>query len=177
LILSFTFTHLLLIQKMSELSREQKRFIVVQLACFKSPSEVVELVKEEFNIEISRQAVRHYNPLQSEDCAEEWRVLFKEVRESYTASLAEVGVYHLRYRLDELQELIRRAKGQGKGGNLTLIAQLIEQAAKETSGFYSNSKGSADGSSDQSAASVVKTILEHYSGQFSSDPTKESFIS
>ncbi|WP_122869605.1 DUF2280 domain-containing protein, partial [Pseudomonas viridiflava] len=40
---------------MAALKHEVKSFIVQALACFDTPSQVVEQVKQEFSIEISRQ--------------------------------------------------------------------------------------------------------------------------
>lgn len=52
---------------MAALSTEVKAFIVQSLACFESPTKVIELVKAEYGIDVSRQQVSQYTP------ATQWR--------------------------------------------------------------------------------------------------------
>ena len=47
---------------MASLNRKQKYFIVRSLAVFNTPQETVLLVKEEFDLEVSRQQVETYDP-------------------------------------------------------------------------------------------------------------------
>lgn len=47
---------------MAALSTEVKAFIVQSLACFESPTKVIELVKAEYGIDVSRQQVSQYTP-------------------------------------------------------------------------------------------------------------------
>lgn len=119
---------------MPALNADQKRFIVQGLACFKTPSEVAEAVKEEFGIEVPREQVRNYNPLQVE-VAEKWRALFAETRERFLADVAEIGIAHQSFRLRELLDLYHNAK---RSRNAMLAASLLEQAAKERGGMYTN---------------------------------------
>lgn len=44
---------------MAALSKEVKAFIVQSLACFEPPAKVVELVKQEFGVVVSRRQVSH----------------------------------------------------------------------------------------------------------------------
>ncbi|MDR8258029.1 DUF2280 domain-containing protein, partial [Acinetobacter baumannii] len=47
---------------MASLNKKQKLFIVRSLAVFNTPQETVSLVKEEFNIDVTRQQVETYDP-------------------------------------------------------------------------------------------------------------------
>ncbi|HDT2575492.1 TPA: DUF2280 domain-containing protein, partial [Citrobacter freundii] len=47
---------------MAALKGEVKAFIVQSLACFDTPSQVVELVKKEFGLSITRQQVESHDP-------------------------------------------------------------------------------------------------------------------
>lgn len=47
---------------MATLKGEVKAFIVQSLACFDTPSQVVELVKKEFGLSITRQQVESHDP-------------------------------------------------------------------------------------------------------------------
>lgn len=119
---------------MPALNEDQKRFIVQGLACFRTPSEVAEAVKEEFGVEVPREQVRNYNPLQV-DVAAKWRALFVETRERFLADIAEIGIAHQSFRLRELLDLYQQAK---RSRNAMLAASLLEQAAKERGGMFTN---------------------------------------
>lgn len=131
-----------------ELTEEQKLFIVQKLACFLSPSEVVEDVKEEFGIEITRQQARSYNP---EQCpvADKWAEIFEATRKKYKESTAELGAYYQVFRLDQAMRLLRKA---GKNGPFK--KELLEYMAKEVGGAFTN-KRTLDGNLSVSIDSVL----------------------
>lgn len=121
---------------MKRLNGECKRFIVQALACFMSPAEIVESVKAEFNIDIDRRLVQSYDPTKSpgaERLGQPLRDLFATTRERYLSSADEIGIAHLRHRLEHLQRVLDKAE---KAGNLSLILQVLEAAAKEMGGFW-----------------------------------------
>lgn len=120
---------------MPVLNEEQKRAIVQGLACFRTPSEVSEDVKEEFGVEIGREHVRRYNPQQCDDVAKKWCVLFEATRKRFIAETAEIPISHQAFRLRELLDLYRQAK---RSRNAVLAASLLEQAAKEGGGAFTN---------------------------------------
>ena len=87
---------------------EVKTFVLLRpalfdQACFMTPSDVADAVKEEFNIEISRQLVRTYNPEQNPDIAQERKTLFEATRKKYIEQTAAHGVAHQAYRLERIQ--------------------------------------------------------------------------
>ena len=47
---------------MARLKPEQKLFIVQRLACFDTPTMVAKAVREEYQVELSRQVVEGYDP-------------------------------------------------------------------------------------------------------------------
>lgn len=119
------------------LTDEQQLFIVVALACFKTPTEVSQLVKEEFSIDVSRQKVQYYDPTKGKDkgLAQKHKAIFAKARKDYIAGVASVGIAHQRYRLEHLEAMALAAE---KAKNYGLAAQLHEQAAKERGGFFTN---------------------------------------
>ena len=119
---------------MAHLSEAQKTFIVQRLACWRTPSEVVDDVKETFGIEIPREQVRQYNPLQVRVAAK-WQALFDATRKKFIDEVAAEAIAHQAFRLREYLDLYRTAKSRK---NLVLAAQLLEQAAKEAGGAYTN---------------------------------------
>lgn len=120
---------------MAALTDAQRTFIVQRLACFGTPSEVAEAVKEEFGLDLPRQQVQYYDPTVGEQPAEQWRAIFEETREKYVEEVGRHGIAHKAYRLDRLQEMEKRAV---RMGNLGLAADLLEQAAKEVGEKFTN---------------------------------------
>lgn len=115
-----------------KLNHNQQVFVVQCLARFMAPTEIVEVVNEEFGVQISRELVRRYNPEQSK-VAEKWKAIFAETRAFFLSSVAQIGIAHQAYRLAELQRLYHRA-----GRNAALKKDLLEQAAKEVGGAFTN---------------------------------------
>jgi hypothetical protein len=114
-----------------------KAFIVQRLARFIMPSQVVKAVKEEFGLDVSRQRVHFYDPTTRAGRAlnEELKALFFETREKAKHDLDPIPSYHKAVRLQRLDDMICTALERG---NLPLAAQLLEQAAKESGGAYTN---------------------------------------
>src|SRR5579859_6590427 len=105
-----------------KLSNLQRLFVVKELARFRSPTEVVKMVKEEFGIDITRQSVFQYNPDRNPDLAKKWREAFEEERARFKAEVDGVAVAHQSFRLQELEEIYRVAKGRG---NAPLALQAL----------------------------------------------------
>jgi len=119
------------------LTNEAKRFAVQQLAMFETPSEVARAVKDEFGLEITRQAVEAYDPHKRAGSAlsQEFRELFEKTREAFLTDTAGIGVSHKVVRLRTLARLIETAE---KRGNAVLAANLLVQVAREMGDAYTN---------------------------------------
>lgn len=119
------------------LTDDAKTFVVQSLAMWDSPSAVAAAVKKEFGFDITRQAVEAYDPTKraGANLGDPWRALFTETREAFLADTAAIGVSHRSVRLRTLQRLAERAEATG---NLVLTASLLEQAAKEVGGAFTN---------------------------------------
>lgn len=141
---------------MASLTEAQKGFIVQALACYDTPTQVAEAVKEEFGIEIGRQQVGAYDPtkVSGKDLARKWRDLFHETRKRFREEIAEIPIADQAYRLRQIGRLYDRVSRQG---NAVAAAQLLEQAAKETGGAFTNKRehtGAAGGPIDQKVTVV-----------------------
>ena len=121
---------------MAALNSEQQYFIIQCFAAFKSPTEIVEAVKNEFGLTVSRQQVWNYSP-ENPAVAPKWKALFDERRASFIEKLDAHGISHKAYRIAELHDMARRARSSR---NYPLAAQLMEQAAKEMGGLYTNKR-------------------------------------
>jgi len=120
-----------------ELPGPVKAFIVQRLARFDMPSQVVKAVKEEFGLEVSRQRVHFYDPTTraGRPLAEDLKTLFFQTREKAKQDLDAIPSYHKAIRLQRLDAMIMTAIERG---NVPLAAQLLEQAAKESGGAFTN---------------------------------------
>ena len=122
---------------MAALSSEVKAFIVQALACFDTPSQVAEAVKQEFNVVVSRQQVETHDPTKSagKGLAVKWVTLFHDTRKRFREETAEIPIANRAFRLRGLGRMAEKAENMR---NLALTAQLYEQAAKEVGDVYVN---------------------------------------
>lgn len=122
---------------MAALRHEVKSFIVQALACFDTPSQVVEQVKQEFSIEISRQQCESHDPTKRAgvNLAARWVTLFHDTRKRFREDTAEIPIANRAYRLRALGRIVEKAEGMR---NLALALQVLEQAAKESGDMYVN---------------------------------------
>ncbi|WP_342242652.1 DUF2280 domain-containing protein [Ensifer sp. OTU672] len=119
------------------LKDEVKTFIVQSLACFDTPSVVVEAVRKEFGATITRQSVEGYDPTKKagSKLADKWRMLFEETRKTFLEDTASIAISHRAVRLRALQRMADKAETQG---NMVLASSLLKQAAEEVGGAYTN---------------------------------------
>ncbi|HCI5437979.1 TPA: DUF2280 domain-containing protein [Enterobacter roggenkampii] len=122
---------------MAALKGEVKAFIVQSLACFDTPSQVVESVKKEFGLAIPRQQVESHDPTKAngKGLAQKWVDMFNATRERFQSEISDIPIANKAYRLRVLDRMATRAEGMK---NLALTAEIIEQAAKEMGDAYTN---------------------------------------
>lgn len=145
---------------MAALSNEVKAFIVQALACFDTPSQVAEAVKNEFGIEVSRQSVESHDPTKraAQRLAKRWVVLFEDTRKRFREETAEIPIANRAYRLRTLGRMAEKAENMR---NLALTAQLLEQAAKEVGDVYVNRQTKVDSPLDNAPpTSVQVTVMD-----------------
>lgn len=124
---------------MARLNDAQKRYIVQALACYDTPAQVAEAVKEEFGLDVHRAQVAQYDPtkVSGQDLAKKWRDLFEETRKRFRAEVAEIPIADQAYRMRQLHRMVQQAMNRK---NLVLAAALLEQAAKESGGMFTNKR-------------------------------------
>lgn len=142
---------------MAALKGEVKAFIVQSLACFDTPSQVVELVKKEFGLSITRQQVESHDPTKANGrgLAQKWVELFHETRKRFQTELSDIPIANKAYRLRALDRMMTRAEGMK---NMALAASMMEQAAKEVGDAYSNKQKVEHTSPDGSMSPRPTTI-------------------
>jgi len=124
---------------MAALKSDVKAFIVQALACFDTPTQVSQAVKQEFDIDVTRQQVEQHDPTKraGANLAAKWRTLFEDTRKRFRVETAEIPIANRAFRLRGLGRMAEKAENMR---NLALTAQLYEQAAKECGDMYVNRK-------------------------------------
>lgn len=122
---------------MAALKPEVKAFIIQMLACYDTPSQVVEAVQKDFGIAITRQQVETHDPtkVSGKTLAKKWVDLFNAARERFLNEISDIPIANRAYRLRVLQRMSTTAENMK---NIGMTAQLLEQAAKEVGEAYTN---------------------------------------
>lgn len=142
---------------MAALSTEVKAFIVQSLACFEPPTKVIDLVKQEFGVDVSRQQVSQYSPgnAMAANLSQKWVELFKSTRERFQSEISDIPIANKAYRLRVLDRMMNNAE---KMKNIALATEIIEQAAKEVGDAYTNRQKIEHTSPDGSMTPKPTTI-------------------
>ena len=122
---------------MAALKSEVKAYIVQSLACFDTPSQVVEAVQKEFRLSVTRQQVESHDPtkVSGNRLAKKWVDMFNATRERFQTEIADIPIANKAYRLRVLDRMATRTENMK---NYAMTAQLMEQAAKELGDVYTN---------------------------------------
>ncbi|NWD81544.1 DUF2280 domain-containing protein [Pseudomonas reactans] len=122
---------------MAALKDEVKAFIVQALACFDTPSQVCQAVKERYGIEVSRQLCERYDPTKysGRDLGQKWKTFFEECRKRFREETVEIPIANRAFRLRAMNRFVERAESMK---NIGLAMQILEQAAKETGDMFVN---------------------------------------
>jgi len=120
---------------MATLNKKQKVFIVRSLAVFNTPQETVLLVKEEFELEVSRQQVETYDPTKraGKDLSTELKDEFELTRKDFLDTPQNIPIANLSVRLQRLEN-----QYQKHGKNRVAALSILKQAAEDVGGKYTN---------------------------------------
>lgn len=140
---------------MAALTNEVKGFIVQALACFDTPTQVVEAVKNEFGQVVTRQQVESHDPTKacSKGLAKRWVIMFEDTRKRFREETAEIPIANRAYRLRALGRMAEKAESMK---NMALTAQLLEQAAKEVGDVYVNRQTKAEVPQDNQVPTSIR---------------------
>jgi hypothetical protein len=122
---------------MATLTDDVKTYIVQALACFDTPLQVSDAVKQEFALDVPRSHVAMYQPdrKSGKNLSQKYRELFDATRKAFLEDASTIPIANQNFRLRALDRLYQNAASRG---NAALAAQLIEQAAKESGGLFTN---------------------------------------
>ncbi|HHZ7657201.1 TPA: DUF2280 domain-containing protein [Klebsiella quasipneumoniae] len=143
---------------MAALKPEIKAFIVQSVACFDTPSQVVESVLKEFGVQITRQQVEQNDPtkISGKGLAKKWVDLFNHTRDRFLNEISDIPIANKAYRLRALDRMMTKAESMR---NMALAASLMEQAAKECGDAYTN-KQKVEHSGALAVSSVASVMDE-----------------
>jgi hypothetical protein len=123
---------------MADLTDDMKLAIVTHLAQFRSPTETVKLVEEDFAVKLERSQVAQYDPTKASfKAGDRWREIFAAIRRTYLEAVGEIPIASQAYRLNFLDRMALRAE---RSGNMKLAADLLRQAAEEVGGLLTNQR-------------------------------------
>jgi hypothetical protein len=97
----------------------------------KLPQQVIEAVKQEYKIEITRQQVALYDPTKvaGRNLSKKLKDLFTRTRKDFRANIEDIAIANKAFRLKELQGMY-----DDSGKNKRLKQNLLKQAFQETDG-------------------------------------------
>lgn len=122
---------------MAELNDQQKLQVVLALARFVTPTEIVNEFRAA-GVEVSHNQIGSYDPTRTYyEASEKWRVIFEEERERYIKDVASVPIANQGFRLGALQRNYEHAI---KTKNMVLANQTLRQAAEEVGGALTNER-------------------------------------
>ena len=142
---------------MATLNNKVKAYIVQGLATYMTPSEVVDAVKQEFDLEVTRQQVSSYEPGKAAaiNLSQKWKDLFKQFRDDFNNDIQAIPIANKAYRLNMLDRMARDAE---KSKNRPLAASLLEQAAKDVGEVFTNKQKLDHQSSDKSMTPTINNF-------------------
>ena len=145
---------------MATLKAECKIFIVQSIACYETPTQVVESVRERFGIEITRQQVESHDPtkVSSNGLAQKWVDIFNATRERFRKETSDIPIANKAYRLRVLDRMAVNAE---RMKNYGMTADILEQAAKEVGGVYTSRLSVEHSSKSSGIAQTQTTGLNH----------------
>lgn len=142
---------------MAALKKEVKLYIIRSLAMHNTPTETVKMVNEDFGVKITRQQCERYDPTKraGQDLSQEFKDEFFTTRKDFLEKPQNIPIANSAVRLLHYQKLIEKNER-----NTTMSLKILEQAAKETGGVYTNRKEVAGAASGGNEKGQTKADVE-----------------
>ena len=120
---------------MAALSEPVKIFIVQALACRDTPQEVVTLVKQEYDIDVSRSQCQNYDPTKysGRNLSKKFVDLFNETRKKFDEGLIDIPIANKHFRLRQYDKLLAK-----NSKNAVMSLSILKQAAQDLGGQFTN---------------------------------------
>ena len=155
---------------MAVLTEEVKITLVQALACYDTPTQAAEQVAQEHGVKIGRDQAIKYDPTKpaGKNLSKKLRDIFEATRKAFLEDISTIPIAQQAYRLRILQRNLERADSRG---NSAMVTGILEQAAKELGGAYTNRReitGKGGGPIQQQAVSpqeladAVRAVREDF---------------
>lgn len=148
------------------LTEAHRAWIVTKYATYARTYEILREFEEEFGFAIPGNRCRNYDlsGVETEDEAKakgvlKWMPLFRETRERFNASVTAIPIASATYRVKKLDQMFDAAFAKR---NYKTAAQLLEQAAKETGGMFTNKReltGAVTHTHEEVPSEVKRSVL------------------
>ena len=156
---------------MATLREPIKVFIVQSLACFETPQQVADAVKQEFNIEIERQQVSAYDPTKptGKNLSKKLKDLFTRTRKDFKSNIYDIPLANKAVRLNELQKMyvdwnknkkmkqsvIKQIKDEMQGYEIQLLDVQLKQLEIDNI-----KNGDGEGADDPTPVKVTIQVVD-----------------
>ncbi|WP_173910759.1 DUF2280 domain-containing protein [Acinetobacter sp. Marseille-Q1618] len=119
---------------MAALKEPVKIFIIQSLACRDTPQEVADQVLQEFGVTIDRKQCQSYDPTKvaGKNLSKKFKDLFEETRKKFDEGLIDIPIAIKHYRMKQYDKLLNKTK------NTVMALKIMEQAAKDSGGQFTN---------------------------------------
>lgn len=116
---------------MATLREPVKIFIVQSLACFETPQQVVDAVREEFGIEIERQQVASYDPTKAtcRGMSKKLKDLFTRTRKDFKSNIYDIPLANKAVRL------ARQTTSESVKADTVQVTESFAEGSVEVSEF------------------------------------------
>ena len=110
---------------MAALKEPVKIFIVQSLACFETPQQVADAVKQRFGIEIQRQQCENYDPTKysGRNLSKKLKDLFEKTRKDFKENIEDIPIANKAFHFKELQKMY-----DDWGKNKVMRQNVLKQA-------------------------------------------------
>lgn len=112
---------------------EVRAWIVRRLAAFERPKEIVQAVKDVWDLEVNEGQVKRLNPLLNDKLDESLVTLFWHSRRAFEEAVDDVGIGKKVFRLRELHRLYDESYDKG---DIETCLSILDQASKEVGGVH-----------------------------------------
>lgn len=121
-----------------KLKDHHRAFLVREFACFATPMEAADALRDEYGIEIAPQSAQHYDAASGagSDAAKKWHDLFAVSRQAFLEEVSE-RIPHA-HKAVRIKKLARAADAFEKSKNYMAMARMLEQIAKEVGNVHTN---------------------------------------
>lgn len=128
----------------SNLTEEQRAWLVTAWATFKRAPDIVTEFEQTFGFKLATPNAHKYNCSGITSIEEakhrglaKWMDLHNKVRTEFEAAIKDIPIANATYRMQQLDKMFEDAMGKR---NFRMAASLLEQAAKESGGAFSNKR-------------------------------------